>query len=154
MKRGARLLNPKNRIGENLCPRIGGGDQIPFALPLFRELEKSLHRLNTQINKTKGIKRRMMDKLEITSHQMRKARTRSLVQLGALLETAGILKTFGITLGSDLQKDPLMKNPVGALFKGLLELNTLANSEDVYMVVWSQQGLEELRKTKQMRLRS
>lgn len=88
----------------------------------------------------------MMDKLEITSHQMRKARTRSLIQLGSLCEAAGLLKTFGITLGSDLQKDPLMKNPVGALFKGLLELQTLANSGDVHMVVWAQQGLEELRR--------
>lgn len=90
----------------------------------------------------------MMDKMETTSHQMRKARVRSLIQLGGLCEKAGLLETFGITLGTDLQKDPLMKHPIAALFKGLLELNAMANSEDVHMIVWAQQGLEELRERK------
>lgn len=90
-----------------------------------------------------------MNKLETTSHQLRRARTRSLIQLGGLIEKAGLLETFGITLGTDLQKDPLMKNPIAALFKGLLELDAMANSEDVHMPTWAEQGLEELRKMKE-----
>ena len=65
-----------------------------------------------------------------------------------MAKKARLLETFGITLGLDLQKHPDMKKPIAALFKGLLELNALANSEDVHIPTWAQQGLEELRKTK------
>ncbi len=83
-----------------------------------------------------------MDKLEITSHQMRRARTRSLIQLGTLIEAAGLAETFGIVLGSDLQKDPLMKHPIAALFKGLLELDSMAKSGEIHMRSYAEQGLE------------
>ena len=62
--------------------------------------------------------------------------------LGALIDKAGLL---GITLGKDLQKDPEMKDPIASLFKGLLVLNEMANSEDVHLPLWAQQGLEKLR---------
>lgn len=87
-----------------------------------------------------------MDKQEFTSQGLRRARTRSLIQLGALIETAGLLETFGITLGADLQKDPDTQRPVAALFKGLLELNQMAKSEDVHLQSWAEQGLEVLGK--------
>ena len=45
-----------------------------------------------------------MDKLETTSHEFRRARTRSLVQLGAMVAKAGLLETFEIPLGLDLQQ--------------------------------------------------
>lgn len=89
-----------------------------------------------------------MNKLEISSHGFRRARTRSLVQLGALMEKTGLLETFGITLGLDLQKDPNMKEPISALFKGFLVLNELARSDDVYLPLWSQQGLHALAQSK------
>ncbi len=82
----------------------------------------------------------MMHKLELTSRTARKARTRCLIVLGALVDKAGLLETFGITLGEDLQKSPEMKEPVAALFKGLLVLNEMAKSEDVHEL-WAQQGL-------------
>lgn len=84
----------------------------------------------------------MMDRFEVTSHSFRRARTRSLIQLGALIETAGLLDTFEITLGSDLQKDPAMKRTVAALFKGLLELNTMAKTGDLHMPLMAEQGLK------------
>jgi hypothetical protein len=37
-----------------------------------------------------------------------------------------------------------MKLPVAGLFKGLVTLNELANSQDVYIPLWSQQGLQLL----------
>jgi len=73
-----------------------------------------------------------MNTLELHSRDVRRARTRSLVQLGGLLDRSGLLKTFQIELGLDLQKDVTMKEPVGALFKGLLVLNELANSDEVH----------------------
>lgn len=89
-----------------------------------------------------------MSTLEIHSRDLRRARTRSLVQLGGLLDRSGLLETFQIKVGTDLQKDIDMKEPVGALFKGLLVLNELANSDEVHRPLWARQGLEELRKMK------
>lgn len=89
-----------------------------------------------------------MDKQEFTSQGLRRARTRSIIQLGGLIEKAGLLETFGITLGTDLQKDPLMKNPIAALFKGLLELDAMARSGDIHMQLYATQGLAELKKSK------
>jgi len=87
----------------------------------------------------------MMHKLELTSRRARKARTRSLIQVASLASKAGLLETFGIILGEDLQKSPEMKKPVASLFKGFLVLNEMAQSENVHSL-WARQGLEELKK--------
>lgn len=79
------------------------------------------------------------------SIELRRARTRSLIQLGGLVEKAGLLETFGITSGTDLQKDPETQKPIAALYKGLLVLNEMANSNEVHMPLWSAQGLEAFR---------
>ena len=90
-----------------------------------------------------------MSTLEIDSHGARRARTRGLVQLGSLVNKSGLLETFGIILGEDLQKSPSMKEPVAALFKGLIELNNLSKSTDmVNMSLWAAQGLEMLARSK------
>lgn len=83
-----------------------------------------------------------MENLGYSSSAQRRARSRSLIQLGGLLEKAGIVQTFGITLGADLQKDSSMKIPVAALFKALLELNELAQSEYANFSFWAQEGLK------------
>jgi hypothetical protein len=85
-----------------------------------------------------------MDKLKVTSHEMRRARTRSLVQLGGLVSKSGLLETFEISLGQDLQRDPEQKHQVAALFKGLVELNEMAQSDDVSLQLWAYQGLNLL----------
>ncbi|MBY0271997.1 MAG: conjugal transfer protein TraD [Alphaproteobacteria bacterium] len=64
----------------------------------------------------------MMHKLEFTSRTARKARTRTLIEVGSLCEKAGVLKSFGIVLGKDLQKDPEMQEPVANLFNEFLRL--------------------------------
>ena len=81
--------------------------------------------------------------LQTSSASQRRARTKSLIQLGALLELAGTLDVFGIPLGVDLQKDVSVKNNIAALFKGLLELNEMAkSSEMVDLNIWALQGLD------------
>lgn len=89
-----------------------------------------------------------MSTLEIDSHGARRARTRGLVQLGSLVNKSGLLETFGIILGEDLQKSPSMKEPVAALFKGLIELNEMIQSEEVNLQVYAIQGLEILAQSK------
>ena len=85
-----------------------------------------------------------MTKLETHSRSNRKARTRSMIQLAGLMEKAGLLETFGLILGRDFQKDPEMKESITALYKGLLVLNELAQSEEVHLPLWAQQGLEKM----------
>lgn len=87
-----------------------------------------------------------MSTLEIDSHGLRRARTRSLVQLGGLLGRSGLLETFQIELGLDLQKDITMRDQIAALFKGFLVLKEMAESEEVDLKIWVLQGLEELAK--------
>ncbi len=41
----------------------------------------------------------------MSSHTSRKARTRTLIQIGGLVEKAGLLPFFRIELGEDLQMD-------------------------------------------------
>lgn len=82
--------------------------------------------------------------LEIDSRGLRRARTRSLIALGGLVKKSGLLETFQIEVGLDLQKDPSMKEPVAALFKGFLVLDEMVKSGDVNLKVWALQGLKEL----------
>ncbi|MBY0292866.1 MAG: conjugal transfer protein TraD [Alphaproteobacteria bacterium] len=86
-----------------------------------------------------------MDSLSL---EHRRTRTRFLIQLGGLVEKSGLLETFGITLGEDLQKSSDMKELVAALFKGFLVLNEMTNSEDVNLQIWASQGLDDFKKIK------
>lgn len=89
-----------------------------------------------------------MSTLEIDSHGARRARTRSMIQLAGLLEKSGLLETFQVELGLDLQKDVTMKEPIAAFFKGLLVLNEMVQSDEVNLQLWAVQGLESLAKSK------
>lgn len=88
-----------------------------------------------------------MNTLEVDSRGLRRARTRSLIALGGLIKKSGLLETFHITLGRDLQKDPEMKEPIAALYKGLLVLKEMVESGEVSLQIWATQGLEELRRS-------
>ena len=87
-----------------------------------------------------------MTMLEIDSLGLRRARTRSLIALGGLIKKSGLLETFQIELGLDLQKDPEMKEPVASLYKGLLVLKEMVESGEVSLQIWTVQGLEALAK--------
>lgn len=86
-----------------------------------------------------------MNTLEIDSHGLRRARTRSLIQVATLCDKAGLLETFGIVLGEDLQKSLEMKEPVAALFKGFLVLQEMVHSGEANLTLYATQGLEALR---------
>ncbi len=96
--------------------------QTQQTLPLTATT-KTLKRLSQQITKAEEQRYRRMHRLEITSPTARKARTRSLIQIGSLCDNAGVLKSFGIVLGKDLQKDPEMQEPAAALFKEFVRLS-------------------------------
>lgn len=84
---------------------------------------KTLKRLSQQITKAEEQRYRRMHRLEITSPTAKKARTRTLITVGCLCEKSGILKSFGVILGKDLQRDPEMREPEANLFKELVRLS-------------------------------
>jgi hypothetical protein len=79
---------------------------------------------------------------------MRRARTRSLILIGSLVEKAGLLETFDLPVGSDFQKDPELKLQTAALYKGLLVLNDMVAAGEAHIPTWSEQGLAALAETK------
>lgn len=85
-----------------------------------------------------------MDKLNVTSHEERRARTRGLILLGGLISKSGLLETFDIKLGEDLQKDPDLKHQVAALYKGLSVINEMVHSGEAHLPTWAIQGLHLL----------
>ncbi|MBX9620778.1 MAG: hypothetical protein K2X28_01915 [Alphaproteobacteria bacterium] len=96
--------------------------QMRQALPLTATT-KTLKRLNQQITKAEEQRYRRMHRLEITSPTAKKARTRTLIQVGSLCDNAGVLQSFGIILGKDLQKDPEMRKPAADLFNEFVRLS-------------------------------
>ena len=52
---------------------------------------------------------------------LRKARTRTLIQLGGLIEKSGILPYLDITMGDDLQQDEHLKESVDILLGSLVD---------------------------------
>lgn len=91
-----------------------------------------------------------MNSFNLTHHGMRKARTKSLIQIGALVEKAGLLETFDLPVGSDFQKDPQLKMQIAALYKGLLILNDIVASGEAHLPLWSHQGLIAFAETKRL----
>jgi hypothetical protein len=85
-----------------------------------------------------------MTRAKSTSRELRRARTRTLIQLGGLIDKSGLLKDFGIELGTDLQKDLEMQKPVAALFCGLIELRGIVNSDEFNLSLWTAKGQKAL----------
>jgi hypothetical protein len=92
-----------------------------------------------------------MNSLNLTPHGMRRARTKSLIQIGALVDKSGLLETFSLPVGSDFQKDAALKNEVGAFYKGLLILNEMVTSGEAHIPLWSHQGLTALAQDKKQK---
>jgi hypothetical protein len=83
-----------------------------------------------------------LNAIQNSSIHQRRARTRSLIQLGGLLEPAKTLEVFNIPLGTDLQTDPSIKNNIAALFKSFLIINEMITSKELDLNVLALQGLE------------
>lgn len=83
-----------------------------------------------------------MNAAQTSSSNKRRARTRSLIQLGGLLDHAGTLDIFNIPLGVDLQLDPSVKNNIAALFKAFVIINDMVTTHELDLKVLALQGLE------------
>ena len=71
----------------------------------------------------------------------RRARTRTLIQLGGLVEKSGVLDILGITMGQDLQKDPTLFNKVAILSAALNEnTKVISQLSETDLVKWIASG--------------
>ena len=86
------------------------------------------------------------DRVYRASVHDRKARTRTLIQLGGLMEKAGLLTCVDLTLGEDLQKDLHTRDSVATLFGALLAIKQELYSPDAdaFKLIWKERGKKGL----------
>ena len=76
------------------------------------------------------------------SHTLRKQRTRTLIQLGGLIEKSGLLDQFAISLGQDLQKDEDVREEVMVLLGALTSLAHEMKRGDYSRELWKERGVK------------
>ena len=78
--------------------------------------------------------------------QYRKARTRTLIQIGLITEKSGLLEPLNITLGDDLQRDFECLESAAILAGALSELRSSFYGEDAeaQKMLWLERGKEVL----------
>lgn len=85
---------------------------------------KSIPTLNQKIERLKSNKRRLEYTLKKNDNRERKSRTRTLIQIGGLLNITPLLDHAEITLGDDLESTPENKDKAAILlgmFQHLVE---------------------------------
>jgi len=80
--------------------------------------------------------------------ELRKARTRTLIQLGGLVEKANLLEPLFLNLGQDLQKNPDCFEGAAVLMGAFAELRQVFEADDAegQRVLWRERGKELLGK--------
>lgn len=76
------------------------------------------------------------------SHMFRKARTRTLIQGGGLLEKAELFALFDIQLGQDLQMDEDVKENALVLLGALASLANDIRRGDYSRDLWKERGIK------------
>jgi len=74
------------------------------------------------------------------SNYSRKMRTRTLIQLGGLIEKSGLLEKLEITMGADLQKDEDLLGSVTTLLGALVELKSHIDEDSSIRKIWELKG--------------
>lgn len=106
--------------------------------------QKQLQKLNQEIKKLENQKFRMQVKQEQISSGLRRKRTRTLIQLGGLIEKSGILENLGIEIGSDIQNDEEIQEKVAELYGNILHIKKDMKDEDYSPTLFIQIGKKEL----------
>ncbi len=77
-----------------------------------------------------------------THASLRRARTRTLIQLGGLFEKAGLMETFDVKAGDNLQENLEKKENIFAILGGLLELQEMMRNQEFHIDLLAQKGAE------------
>lgn len=71
---------------------------------------------------------------------LRRARTRTLIQLGGLFEKSGLMEIFDVQVGDNLQENLEKKDNVFAILGGLLELKEMIKQDEFHIDLLAQKG--------------
>lgn len=75
----------------------------------------------------------------------RKARTRTLIQIGGLADKAGLLELFDIQTGEDLEQDIPSLNKAAVLLGFLIDVIDISNIDDKNKHKWFRLGLSVMK---------
>jgi hypothetical protein len=89
-------------------------------------------------------KERRLYKQGVTKMDKRKARVRTLIQLGGLVFKAGLLEPLDLALGDDLQKDEQNFDGVATLMGGFLDLSAPLYHDEAQKILWRERGKKAL----------
>jgi len=71
---------------------------------------------------------------------LRKSRTRTLIQLGGLIEKTNLLEPLDLTLGDDLQKNESLFDNVAILAGALADIYPLLKNDREQKILWKEKG--------------
>ena len=101
--------------------------------------EKQLIQKISQVtNKLRQWKEKNNKGISIVS--LRRARTRTLIQLGGLIEKANLLHPLEISLGDDLQKDETCFDNVATLMGALADIYPTLQKDKTQKMLWQEKG--------------
>ena len=75
---------------------------------------------------------------------LRRAQTRTKIQLGGLVQKAGLLEPLGIHPGDDLQKDEQIFDEVATLMGAFCDLSQLLQKDEAQKLLWRERGKKAL----------
>lgn len=104
-----------------------------------QKLDASQLQIQVKINRLQSQKAALENKLKITNRPLRKARTRTLIQMGGLINMLNLPSICGINEGEDLQTD------FEASDKAAVLLGMLAHLEDSLPPVLSDQVIAQFK---------
>ena len=117
------------------------------------ELQFNLVRKKILKNQREIVKHQSGLQRYLTVNKMRKldhrrARTRTLIQLGGLVEKSGLANHLDIELGQDLQQDEECFEANAVLLGGLIEIKDMLkqDSNEQQKMLWASKGKEQLAK--------
>ena len=128
---------------------MGGCRGISNPRPTRRRgttIDTRTRKVNQRLTRYECQKIRYLYRKGQTPMQFRKARTRTLIQIGLIAEKSGLLEPLNITLGDDLQKDYDCLESVAILTGALSELRQTFYGEeaDAQKMIWLERGKELL----------
>ena len=82
----------------------------------------------------------MQSRYAQSKSDLRRARTRTLIQIGGLIEKSGFLEKIGIQLGDDLQNDETLFDKASILLGAVCELNSDIPDHKQQLNIWKDKG--------------
>lgn len=83
-----------------------------------------------------------------TPTTFRKARTRTLIQLGGLVEKSGLLDLLDLPLGADLQRDGEVQRGAAVLLGALLQVAKDLRAEPCTQTLFFERGMSAMEKSR------